>query len=150
VLSKSNKKSKQIKQTVMKNIIIVLAMFIASQAYGQAIFSNVSFENTRSRSTITFSTPSEANVVHYRIEASNTGADYEILGIVRASGNSVLPRTYHYPLYGSEYKYYRIGKVGMGGKLQYSQVISAPKVVPAESPANDITVMETNAIVNKK
>jgi len=129
------------------SILFVLAV-IASQVYGQHVFNNVALENTHNRNMISFSLPSEANVTYYRVEASNDSKSFEIVGTVRSSGNSVLSKEYRYELYGVNYKYYRIGRVGMNGSLQYSDVVAAPKPVqPAEeSKLNSANMPAGNAI----
>jgi hypothetical protein len=145
------KQNNNLKQIVMKNIVMIFAMLLAAQAHAQQSFSNAALVNVHSHNAITFSLPCETNVVHYRIEASNDGNEYEILGTLRSAGNSMLATTYHYDLYPSDYKYYRIGMVKMNGSLLYSQVIDAlTHKLPLEPTAPTVTPIISNSVANCK
>src|ERR1700743_3478481 len=109
------------------SILCLLIVITLVQARAQGAFSNVSLASRHNINMLCFTLSSEANVLHYRIEASNDNDEFEVIGTLKASGNSVLSKTYSYALSGKEYKYYRIAKVNMNGSLQYSYVISIPK-----------------------
>lgn len=107
-------------------IVSVFVMLIATQVTAQRVFTKVNLRSIGSQGILTFSLPSEVNVIHYRVEASNDNNDFEVLGTVISKGNSIFEKSYNYGVYNMGYKYYRVGKVSMNGSLQYSQVISVP------------------------
>jgi len=102
------------------NIILAIMMMVASIASAQQVFTNVAMQTVREQTSITFTLPSEANTTNFRIEASNDGTTYTIISVTPSKGNTVLPRTYTHRLYETGYKYYRVGRVTMGGSLSYS------------------------------
>jgi hypothetical protein len=109
--------------------LLFLSVFTAAcifSAKGQS-FSSVTLENIQNRKIVSFCLPMETNVRYYRVEASNDSITYEIIGTIRSTGNSVLAKRYRYELHEPDYKYYRIGMVGMNAGLQYSQIIRAQK-----------------------
>lgn len=130
------------------NIVLAFAMLIASQVSGQRIFNNVALANNGKQGILTFSLPSEANIIHYRIEASNDNINFEVLGTIASKGNSVMEKTYSYKLYNMGYKFYRVGRVGMNGSLQYSHVISLPEQNINTNPGIKQVPAVTNAIAN--
>lgn len=103
------------------NIMLAILMMAASITTAQQVFTNVAMQEVKDQTSITFTLPSEANTTNFRIEASNDGTAYKIVGIVQSKGNTVLPRTYTHRILETGYKYYRVGKVTMGGSLSYSQ-----------------------------
>lgn len=105
------------------SIVFVIAIFLAVQVNGQSIFSNVALVKGHDRNIISFTLAKEINVAHYRVEAGNGSDEFDIIGTVPSTGNSVLVKAYSYDLAGLEYKYYRVGKVGMNGRLEYSSAI---------------------------
>lgn len=105
------------------NIILAIMMLIASMSSAQQGFTSVAVQTMKKQTAISFTLPSEANTMNFRIEASNDGIDYKIVGVLPSKGNSVLPRSYSYPLFNKGYKYYRVGRVGMNGILAYSDIV---------------------------
>ena len=130
------------------NIILAIMMMVASIASAQNAFTNVALRAVREQTAITFTLPSEANTTNFRIEASNNGTDYKLLGVMPSKGNTVLQRTYTYRLFETGYRYYRVAKVTMNGSLSYSQPVETSKqesapLIPASSPATQ--TLATNA-----
>lgn len=110
----------------MKNLIIILAVatqFITVAVYGQHSFSNVKFTLSKQNPRISFTLPSEANVTYYRIDAGKDTTNFDIIGTVRSTGNSMLPKTYNYDLYHDGYTYFRVCKIGMDGSIEYSHIV---------------------------
>jgi hypothetical protein len=116
------------------NIIFLFVMCGIPPAYCQQFFSNVALADAHEHKMICFTLPKEVNVMYYRVEAGNDTNDLDIIGRVTSSGNSMLPKSYHYDLFAPEYKYYRIGIAGMDGSLHYSKLISANEGVPDIEP----------------
>jgi hypothetical protein len=110
------------------NIILAILVMVASIASAQQVFTNVTLQEVRNQTSITFMLPSEVNTTNFRVEASNDGTEYKIIGLVQSKGNTVLPRTYTYRILETGYKYYRVGKVTMGGSLSYSQPLELKAV----------------------
>jgi hypothetical protein len=128
------------------SILLASAMLLAAHAHAQQAFTRVTMQTSNNRTTISFTLPSEANVYQYRIEGSNDSASYEVLGTVKPSGNSVMAITYSYDLYDLDWKYYRIGKVGMNASQQYSAVITAkPGVAPPAIPVHKLPAPQGNS-----
>lgn len=130
------------------NIILAILMMVASLAFAQPTFTNIALQTDRVQTEITFTLPSEANTSNFRIEASNNGTDYKIIGMMPSKGNTVLPRTYTYRVFETGYKYYRVGRVTMGGSLCYSQPVEIKgreeiQRIPANNTATQ--VLATNA-----
>ena len=120
-----------------KHIIIVLtAMVVTNGAYGQQAFSSAALTNDHQVASITFTVPSEANVFNYRIEASNDGSQFDVIGTVKPSGASMLSKKYCFQLYEPIWKYYRLDRVGMNGEQRYSELISATVPTLPPSPGN--------------
>ncbi len=71
---------------------------------------------------ISFTTPKEVNVRHYRIEASNDNVHFEVIATIPSKGNNMLPSKYNYDVAAYPYIYYRIGQVDMNGQMPYSSV----------------------------
>lgn len=144
----------------MKPILVVLvfAISVFSHVYGQPAYrtgtqaiSKVSIEMVQNREVISFTVSREVNVRHYRVEASNDNTNFNVIGTVKAAGNSVLARNYHFGLAGFTYKYYRVGVVGMNG-MQYSEVISTPEKIEQPNPENEKPLhaeSDTKVIVNR-
>ena len=93
-------------------------------------FSSVTLGNVKNHEAISFSLPHETNVSYYRVEASADGANYDIIGTVKSTGNSVFSKSYSYELYSSTYKYYRVAAVCMNARMQYSPVVTAQPQAP--------------------
>jgi hypothetical protein len=131
-----------LKTTKMKTIsfLLVIAIICVFPAQGQQPFSSVTLGSVQNHEVVSFSIPRETNVKYYRVEASNDSVNYEIIGTVRSTGNSVLAKTYHYELYQTAYKYYRIGMVGMNAGLQYSSIITTQKQGIQVTPPTDPNV----------
>ncbi len=129
-------------------MIFVFATCALSQAHGQQTFSHLSIDKVQRREVINFSVPRETNVRHYRVEASNDNNNYEVIGTVKAAGNSVLARDYHFDLTGFKYKYYRLGIVGVTS-LQYSPVLSLPSGVQRAPGSEKEIHGESNVITSR-
>lgn len=130
------------------NIILAILMVVASLASAQHTFTNIALQTVQQQTEITFTLPSEANTSNFRIEAGNNGTDYNIIGTMPSKGNSVLPRTYTYRVFEPGYKYYRVGRVTMGGALSYSQTLEmmGREEMHQMPPTNTATqILATNA-----
>ena len=129
------------------NFFFAFAMICVFPAQGQP-FSSVALDNVRNSKVINFTLPRERNVRYYRVEASNDNYDYQIIGTVRSTGNSVLTKSYRYKLYEPGYKYYRVAMVGMDASLQYSAVISTINpTTPGEPAIKGPTILPGQPIV---
>ena len=124
------------KSNYMKTITLILALALntAFLASGQETLT-ASLNMIQNREIINFTVPHEVNVRHYRVEASNDNANFEVIGTFASQGNSVMPRNYSYELLDPSYKYYRVGVVGMNATLQYSAVLTPHKEMPNSKPA---------------
>ena len=130
------------------NIILAIMMLVASMASAQQAFTKVSLQAVKGETSITFMLSSEANATNFRIEASNNGTDYKIIGVMPSKGNTVLPRSYNYRVFETGYRYYRVGKVSMNGSLVYSHPLEMNKQeatprVPANGPATQTLATTT-------
>ena len=125
-----------------------LALLAATPVPGQHFFSNVAIVSKPNSNAIAFTIPAEANTFNYRVEAGNDAGAFEIVSVIKPSGNSMLPKTYCYEISGMDYKYYRIGRIGMDGSSQYSEVVTPlPDAVPGNRPATPVI---TNTIAKGK
>ncbi len=135
----------------MKQIIMIFVLAISTfaQVSGQTAFSNVSLEMVQKSEVIRFTVSREVNVRHYRIEASNDNVNFDIIGTVKAVGSSIPARNYHFDLAGFNYKYYRVGVVGMDA-LEYSSIISISAKTQQPQPEN-VQPLNTdqNAVTSK-
>jgi len=129
------------------SILFLFVMLSASQAFSQKYFNNVALLNVHGRNIINFSLPKEVNVVYYRVEAANDTAEFDIIGRVASTGNSMLPKSYNYELYATSYKYFRIGMVAMDGSLHYSELINMPKTIYINAPIFKGDKKDTNHVM---
>lgn len=133
----------------MKTIIFfLLAICSAFKGYTQKpAFSRVSLQTLHNRQMLLFSIPQEANVRHYRIEASNDSLNFEVIATVRSKGNSMLATDYSYDLSQYAYAYYRIGKVEMGDKMPYSSIMVVPRKEQQADPHPGMDTLPGNTPV---
>lgn len=130
-------------------ILISLVALLAAKGYSQCNFSSVTLVQGGQGTAITFAVSSEANVFNYRVEASNDGYEFEIAGVIRPTGNSVLEKTYRFPLYDAVWKYYRIDRIAMNGTQTFSNIIEAgAHVLPKVPELRQIVTEPNRAIVH--
>ncbi|MBZ0099910.1 MAG: hypothetical protein K8F30_12545 [Taibaiella sp.] len=87
-------------------------------------FNNIRLQSKQKRAYISFSTRNEVNVRYYSIEASNDNKEFNIIGRLPASTNSMQPVQHRYDLSGHDYAYYRVGQPNMNGTMSYSEVVN--------------------------
>lgn len=122
------------------NAILLILIICTSHAMAQQAFTSVALTQAGGNTRINFSVPKEANVVRYRIEAGNDGADFQYIGAVKSAGNSVFAKDYTFEAFGASYKYYRVVMEQMGAPLRYSAIIMARRAnTPAIEPANVVS-----------
>ena len=75
--------------------------------------------------TLNLTTRSEINTSHFEIERSNDGNIFEVLGQVKAKGNTTTTSNYTFVDQDllSEYTYYRVKSVDTDGKYRYSNMV---------------------------
>ncbi len=133
------------------NILFLFVMLSASQVYSQQFFSSAALVHAHKSQQLNFVVPKEVNVMYYRVEACNDTNDFEVIGRVISLGNTMLPRVYHYELYTTAYKYFRIGMAGMDGNLHYSQLINNVEPAQHTEPLFKPAFPDTNhAIANSQ
>ncbi len=121
-------------------IIFILAICNTLVLSAQpSAFNNISLQSQQKRAYISFSTRNEVNVRYYSIEASNDNKEFNIIGRLPATTNSMQPVRHQYDLSGHDYAYYRVGQLNMNGTMSYSEVV---KTAPSR---RDITP-ETNHV----
>ncbi len=130
------------------NFFFAFAVICVFPAQGQQAFTSVALGNAGNHKVVCFSLPRETNIKYYRVEASSDSINYEVVGTIRSTGNSVLAKSYRYELYEPAYKYYRIGMVGMNATLQYSAVIKTQDQQLRAVPTKAQSVIAGPAIVS--
>ncbi len=86
-------------------------------------FNNICLQGQQKRTYISFATRNEVNVRYYSIEASNDNKEFNIIGRLPATTNSMQPVQHEYDLSGHDYTYYRVGQLNMNGAISYSEVV---------------------------
>lgn len=108
------------KQTIIFIVAICNTLLLMAQP---TAFNNISLHSQQKRAYITFSTPNEVNVRYYSIEASNDNKEFNIIGRLPATTNSMHPVQHKYDLSGFDYAYYRVMQLNMNGTVSYSEVV---------------------------
>jgi hypothetical protein len=132
------------------NIIFALVVLAFAQANGQQAFSNIELGKYRGQAAINFTLPSEANVFNFRIEGGNDGRSFEIVGVLPSSGNAVLAKSYHYPLYQPAFKYYRVVMVGQDARMRYSPMVTTEEVLKQEAPHEGNAITTHTLVGNQR
>lgn len=104
--------------------ILVICNTLVSSAQPSA-FNNINLQSQQKRAYISFSTRNEVNVRYYSIEASNDNKEFNIIGRLPATTNSMQPVQHQYDLSGHDYAYFRVGQLNMNGTMSYSEVVTA-------------------------
>lgn len=117
------------KQAIIFILAICNTLILSAQP---TAFNNIGLHGQQKRAYITFSTPNEVNVRYYGIEASNDNKEFDIIGRLPATTNSMHPVQHQYDLSGHDYAYYRVMLLNMNGTMTYSDVV---KTTP---PARDM------------
>ena len=108
----------------MKTQLTSLFFLVACHSYSQSATVEKSVDQDR----VTFSVSREANIYCYLIEGADDTVNFEIIGKIISTGNSVLPRTYVYDNTDVRYKNYRIKQVDMNRLCVSTQIIYAPRI----------------------
>ena len=119
------------------SLLIVTGVAISAATAQQASFTHISMTTVNARTMIAFTTPREANVKHYRIEASNDSIHFTAIANLPSAGNSVFPRNYNYDITAWSYKYYRVGIVEMSGGMPYSSIVEDREIMPDQLKPTD-------------
>lgn len=128
-------------------IMSLAAMFIIGNSNAQS-FKNVSLQTARNSQAVAFTIDREANVRHYRVEASNDGANYKVIGTMPSRGNSVVPANYKFDISAYSYAYYRVGMVEMNGQMPYSDVVKIKSKEEGATPADHMLKEERVIVAN--
>lgn len=128
-------------------IILLAALCIINSARAQS-FSGVSLQTARNSQVVAFTINHEVNVRHYRVEASNDGVNYKVIGTIPSKGNSVMPINYKFDVSAYAYTHYKVGMVEMNGQMPYSTVVTnnGDKM---ETPTEGISKESEAVLVNK-
>lgn len=108
------------KQAIIFILAICNTLVLSAQP---TAFNNISLQSQQKRAYISFSTPNEVNVRYYSIEASNDNKEFNIIGRLPATTNSMHPVQHKYDLSGHDYAYYRVMQLTMNGTVSYSEVV---------------------------
>ena len=88
----------------------------------------VSAQKQNSQVLINWSTASEQNTKDFEVQYSTNTTNWDLLGTLRAAGNSNSTRNYSFthqtPLKNNTYNYYRILQRDLDGKFSYSKIVS--------------------------
>lgn len=109
----------QMKQAIIFILAICNTLVLSAQP---TAFNNIGLHSQQKRAYISFSTRNEVNVRYYSIEASNDNKEFNIIGRLPATTNSMQPVQHQYDLSGHNYAYYRVGQLKMNGEISYSEV----------------------------
>lgn len=108
------------KQAIIFILAICNTLVLSAQP---TAFNNISLQSQQKRAYISFSTRNEVNVRYYSIEASNDNKEFNIIGRLPATTNSMQPVRHQYDLSGFDYTYYRVMQLNMNGTVSYSEVV---------------------------
>jgi hypothetical protein len=111
-----------------KYTLTAVAILVALSTQAQSkVFTKASSQKVHGREILRFTIGGDQNVRHYRIEASNDSASFETITIIASKVASIFPEDYDVDITAYDYKYFRVGKVEMGGKMRYSPIVSTEK-----------------------
>ncbi|HEY9177778.1 MAG TPA: hypothetical protein VIN07_08815 [Flavipsychrobacter sp.] len=127
------------KQVIIFILAICNTLILSAQP---TAFNHISLHGQQKRAYITFSTPNEVNVRYYGIEASNDNKEFNIIGRLPATTNSMHPVQHQYDLSGHDYAYYRVMLLNMNGSVSYSEVVkTAPSRRDIKPETNHLPVI---------
>ncbi len=109
------------KQAIIFILAICNTLLLSAQP---TAFNSIALHGQQKRAYISFSTRNEVNVRYYSIEASNDNKEFNIIGRLSATTNSIQPVQHQYDLSGHDYAYYRVGQLNMNGTMSYSEVVN--------------------------
>jgi hypothetical protein len=111
--------------------------------------------NQNNTVTLNWETASEINSSVFEIERSTDGEKFEIIGVVKAAGNTTKPIQYQFKddAVAADKIYYRLKQVDLDGQFEYSHTISIRKNQPEimftvlPNPASDLVAVQFNGLL---
>ncbi len=113
------------KATIFSMLLLALSFGLQAQATTPTVFQNFGVRHQDSDGVVYFTVSKEANIRYYVIEGRKADDTFEIIGSFPSDGNTIMPRTYEFPISGFSYSGYRIRQVDLMGAIVYSPVLKS-------------------------